>query len=225
MTRLRPGGSVRGREPWPTKGYPMSQADIAVDGPTDTGRRVSDWIARNLTTQGYCLGAEERTQLWVALRFATGLCLPLVAAALVLESLVLLLALASIGAVAGLAPRHPFDLLWNHGVRHISAAPPLPPNPVRRRHAFKIGAAWLLTVAALFAADLPAGAWALGGILIAACGLTTTVNFCVPSFALSLLERTRTRSATPGSGPFASHRDPSTASVPGARTQTTAGAR
>jgi len=203
----------------------MSEANVAAEVPGNAGRRVSGWIASNLATQGYCLDAGERRRLWLALRFATGLCLPLVAAALVLESLVLLLALAGIGAAAGLTPRHPFDLLWNHGVRRISGAPALPPNPVRRRHAFKLGAAWPLTVAALFAADLPAGAWALGGMLIAACGLTTTVNFCVPSFALSLLERTRMRSATPSSGPFASYRDPSTASLPGARTQTTAGGR
>ena len=33
-------------------------------------------------------------------------------------------------------------------------------------------------------------------MLIAACSLTTTVNFCVPLFAVSLLARVRTRSAT-----------------------------
>jgi hypothetical protein len=102
---------------------------------------------------------------------------------------VLLLALAGIGAVAGLAPRHPFDLLWNHGIRHVMSAPPVPPSPVRRRHAFKIGAALLLLVAALFAAGLSTVGLAVGGALLGACFLATTVNFCVPSFLLSVSER------------------------------------
>ena len=73
---------------------------------------------------------------------------------LVLQSAVLILALVPIGAVAGWTSRHPFDLLWNYGLRHLTGAPPLPPNPTPRRHAFK---------------------------LVAVCGLVTTTNFCVPS--------------------------------------------
>ena len=179
----------------------MREAKQAVDRPADAGSRFSGsgpaeagsgfsgWMAGNLTVQGYHLDAGERNRLRVGLRFATGLCLPLVAAGVVLESPVLLLAPASIGAIAGLAPRHPFDLLWNHGVRHVMAAPPLPPNPVRRRHAFKIGAVLLLLVAALFAAGHSTVALTLGGVLLAACCLATTVNFCVPSFLLSVSER------------------------------------
>jgi hypothetical protein len=167
----------------------MKEAKQAIDAPTDAGSRFSDWMARNLATQGYHADAEERNRLRVGLRFATGLCLPLVAAAVLLKSPELLLALAGIGAVGGLTPRHPFDLLWNHGVRHVMGAPPLPPNPVRRRHAFKIGAALLLLAAALFAAGLAAAGLALGGVLLAACLLATTVNFCVPSFLLSVSAR------------------------------------
>src|SRR5919109_2251652 len=112
-------------------------------------KSASQWMSRNLATQGYRLGAEERRRLRLGLRFPTGLCLALVVTALVLESPAMLAALAGIGLVAGFTPRHPFDLLWNHGLRHLSAAPPLPPNPARRRHAFKLGTAWLLTVAVL----------------------------------------------------------------------------
>ena len=167
----------------------MKQAKQPVDGPADAGSRVSDWMARNLAIQGYHADAAERTRLRVGLRFATGLCLPLVAVAVLLESPVLLLVLAGIGAIGGLASRHPFDLLWNEGVRHVMGAPPLPPNPVRRRHAFKIGAALLLLAAALFAAGLSAAGPALGDVLLAACLLATTVNFCVPSFLLSVSAR------------------------------------
>jgi hypothetical protein len=157
-------------------------------------RRVSNWMDSNLATQGYFLAADERRRLRLGLRFATGLCLPLVVVALVLESPAMLLAMAGVGLVAGFTPRHPFDLVWNRGVRHVLNAPAVPPNPVRRRHAFQVGSACLLAVAALFAADLPVAAFALGGLLVAACSLVTATNFCVPSFLSSLLDRRRARS-------------------------------
>ena len=53
----------------------------------------------------------------------------LVVIGLALQSAVLILALVPIGAVAGWTRRHPFDLIWNHGLRHLSGAPELPPNP------------------------------------------------------------------------------------------------
>lgn len=170
----------------------MKEAKQAVDRGADAGSRFSGWMARNLAIQGYHVDAEERNRLRVGLRFATGLCLPLVAVAVLLGSPVLLTVLAGIGAIAGLGPRHPFDLLWNHGIRHVLDAPPVPPNPVRRRHAFKIGAALLLLVAVLFATGHSTLALALGGVLLAACFLSTTVNFCAPSFLLSVSGRWRT---------------------------------
>jgi arsenite methyltransferase len=77
------------------------------------------WIRENLSTQGYCLTDAERRELAVGLRFSTGLCLSLVVVALALQSATLLFALTGIGAVASFAARHPFDHVWNHGVRHI----------------------------------------------------------------------------------------------------------
>jgi hypothetical protein len=148
-------------------------------------------MARNLVTQGYCLEAGERMRLRLGLRFATGMCLPLVTLALALESPVLFVALAGIGTVAGLTPRHPFDVVWNRGIRYLFSAPALPPNPMRRRHACKIGTLWLLATGAFFEAGMPTVALVLGGGVIASCGLVTATNFCVPSFLLSLLDRAR----------------------------------
>ena len=45
----------------------------------------------NLTTQGYCLSDGERRELWLGVRFSTGLCLTLVIVALGLESPVMVL--------------------------------------------------------------------------------------------------------------------------------------
>jgi hypothetical protein len=158
------------------------------------------WMRANLTTQGYCLSDAERCRLAVGLRFSTGLCLSLVVVALALESPVMVFALSGVGVVAGFAAWHPFDHLWNHGVRHLLGRPALPPSPRRRRDAFKVATVWLMVVGALFAAGAAAAALVLGGMLVAACALVTATNLCLPSETFAWLERRRgaggTRSIT-----------------------------
>ncbi len=149
------------------------------------------WMRENLTTQGYCLNDAERRELAVALRFSTGLCLSLVVVALVLPSPIMIFALTGIGLVASFAARHPFDHLWNHAVRHLVGGPVLPPNPRRRRDAFKLATVWLAIVGTLFAAGAGAVALILGGLLLAACVTVTTTNFCLPSEMFAWLERRR----------------------------------
>lgn len=156
---------------------------------------LTDWMGRNLTTQGYCLSDTERRKLWLGLRFPTGACLALVIAGVAVESVPVLLVASGVGLIAGFTPRHPFDLVWNHGVRHALRMPALPPNPPRRRHAFKIAGGWLLTLAGLFAAGLMTAGVVLGVAMIAACSAVTLFNLCLPSIALALWERFRHRDA------------------------------
>ena len=149
------------------------------------------WTNANLRVQGYRLTPEESRALRWGLRFPTALCLALVIAGLALESAPLILALVPIGVIAGWTRRHPFDCLWNDGLRQLSGAPALPPNPAPRRHAFKLAAAWLLAVGVLFAIGQPAIALGLGLTLVAVCGLVTATNFCIPSTLLGLWWRRR----------------------------------
>jgi hypothetical protein len=158
------------------------------------------WMESNLGVQGYCLRAEEAGALRWALRFPTALCLALVVTGLVLESAVLILALVPIGAIAGWTRRHPFDLIWNHGLRHLSGAPELPPNPTPRRHSFKLATVWLLAVGLLFAFGQPTAALALGVVLVGVCGLVTLTNFCIPSTLLGIWWR-RQGAGTPTTQP------------------------
>jgi hypothetical protein len=155
------------------------------------GERAGGWMNANLGVQGYCLTAEERRSLRWGLRLPTALCLALVVTGLTLQSALVVLALVPIGAVAGWTARHPFDLLWNHGLRHLNGAPELPPNPTPRRHAFKLATVWLLAVGLLFAVGLQTAGLVLGGVLVAVCGLVTATNFCIPSTLLGAWWRRR----------------------------------
>lgn len=117
----------------------------------------------------------------------------MVAVGLALESVPLLLVTVVIAAVAGFTSRHPFDYLWNHGVRYAFRAAPVPPNPRRRRDAFKVGTAMLAVVVALFATGADTAALIMGGFLLAACASVTALNLCLPSETLALVERIRNR--------------------------------
>lgn len=102
-----------------------------------------------------------------------------------LESPAMVFALSGIGVIAGFTARHPFDHLWNHGVRRMVGGPRLPPNPARRRDAFKVATASLLVVATLLAAGATTAGLILGGMLVAACATVTAANLCLPSEAFA----------------------------------------
>jgi hypothetical protein len=157
------------------------------------GRRFSAGIAARmdayLSVQGYQLSAEQRRALRVGVRLPTALCLALVLIGLVTQSALLVFALVPIGAVAGWTPRHPFDAVWNHGLRHLHGAPPLPPNPRRRRHTFKLATVWLAGVGALLALGQTTVALGLGAVLVGVCALVTATNICIPSILLSAWAR------------------------------------
>ena len=149
------------------------------------------WMDANLNVQGYRLTIGESHALRWGLRFPTALCLLLAVTGLGLQSAALILALVPIGVVAGSTRRHPFDQIWNHGLRYLTGAPELPPNPTPRRHAFKLATVWLLAVGVLFAVGQPTAALVLGGVLVAVCGLVTVTNFCIPSTLLGIWWRWR----------------------------------
>jgi hypothetical protein len=158
---------------------------------TEARRDAGTWMGSRLATQGYCLTADESRHLAVALRFSTGVCLTLVVLALALQSAVMVLALSGIGVVASFAARHPFDHVWNQAARQLVGGPVLPPNPRRRRDAFKVATAWLALVGILLAAGATTAALVLGAMLVAACATVTATNLCLPSETFAWLERRR----------------------------------
>jgi hypothetical protein len=142
---------------------------------------VSGLPRGNPAAQGYCLPPAQLRELRFAVRFPVALCLALAAMGVALESPAILLALAPIGLIAGFSPRHPFDLIWNHAGRHLGGGAELPPNPPMRRNAFKLGTAWLVVTAILFAVGATLAGVVVGSMLLAACASAAVLNFCVPS--------------------------------------------
>lgn len=150
---------------------------------------TGDWMRANLTTQGYCLSDQDSRALWLGMRFAGATCMTLVIVALALTSPAMIFALAGLGLIASLGPRHPFDYVWNHAVRRIAGGPSVPPTARGRRFGFRVATAWLVAVGALLAAGTTTAGAVVGILLLAACAPFTLLNLCIPSVALGWWER------------------------------------
>ncbi|MBI5288491.1 MAG: DUF4395 family protein [Chloroflexi bacterium] len=143
---------------------------------------LSSTLRRRLDIQGYGCesdGTLARTQL--GLRFSPALCAAIAAAGTALASPPILWGLMVFAALGAVLTFHPFDLIYNYGIRHITGTPELPRNGAPRRFACAMASVWLLTTGGLFAASFDVAGYILGGALVAVAGLITTTHICIPS--------------------------------------------
>jgi hypothetical protein len=116
-------------------------------------------------------------------RLAFSLCTLFAASGTALGSPALLWALVPIAALAAIFPVHPFDLLYNHGVRYMTRTRPLPKRGAPARFACGVGAVWLVATAVAFQLGATATGYALGGLLVVVALLVSTMDICIPSLA------------------------------------------
>jgi len=101
----------------------------------------------------------------------------------------ILLALAGTALLGALLPFHPFDLIYNYGIRFIVRKRPLPPNRAPRRFSCGIAAVWLASTAAIFWSGEMALAYVLGILFVAVAVLVSTTDICIPSLMYQFLCR------------------------------------
>jgi hypothetical protein len=88
---------------------------------------MTPWRRRLLDIQGFDTVADrELAPVAPWLRLSFGLCALLGALGTVLASPTILLVLAPFAALAAASPVHPFDLIYNLGIRHLTGTGPLP---------------------------------------------------------------------------------------------------
>jgi hypothetical protein len=115
------------------------------------------------------------------LRFTPAVCTALVALGTALALPVLLWALVPLAAFGAVLPVHPFDLVYNFGLRRLTGTGPLPPNGAPRRFACGLGAVWVAATALAFGAGWPVAGYVLGGVLTSVGTLVSVTHFCIPS--------------------------------------------
>lgn len=137
---------------------------------------------RRLDIQGFDhvdAAALARVAPW--LRLAFGLCALVAAVGTATASPPLLLVLVLIASLGALFPVHPFDLVYNFGIRFITGTPPLPRRGAQSRFACGLGAVWLFATAWHFQVGHDIVGYVLGGLLTGVAGLVSTTDVCVPS--------------------------------------------
>ncbi len=146
------------------------------------GRTLGAKRLCRLDVQGFDTVDEDLlSQVAPWLRLAFGLCATLAIVGTALASTPLLLTLAGIAFVAALSPVHPFDLIYNFGIRHGTGTPPLPKRGPPNRFACGVGALWLIATVGAFDASWTTVAYVLGFTLAGVAILVSTMDICIPS--------------------------------------------
>lgn len=145
-------------------------------------------IRHRVELQGFvCLNDKTITGINLPLRLAPLVCLVWVTIGTVLASPGILWSLLPFALLGAILPGHPFDVLYNHALRHFIRTPRLPRYPKPRRFACLIASAFLAIAASGFQMDIPALGYGFGIALMAAATITVTTGFCIPSFIYGLL--------------------------------------
>jgi len=143
---------------------------------------ISPVTRRRLDIQGFTDVDEDlldQTVSW--LRFAFALCTILAALGTVIASPIFLYVLAPIAALAAISPVHPFDLIYNYGIRYLTKTPQLPKRGAPSRFACGLGSVWLIVTALMFQSGNLTIGYILGGSLTFVALLVSTTDFCIPS--------------------------------------------
>lgn len=145
-------------------------------------------VRENIEAQGFC-GLDEKTcrQIDFPLRLSPAICMVWAAIGTGLASPAILWALAPFAALGAILPGHPFDVLYNHGLRHLSGSPALPRYGARRRFACVLATAMIVVAAWGFQAHLPLLGYIVGWSLVAAAFVNVCTGFCIPSSIVRLI--------------------------------------
>lgn len=149
-------------------------------------------IRGRLETQGYTCSTEsefDRLMPWV--RFSPLLCSTIGAIGTFLAAPKLLLWLALSAALGVIFPNHPFDQLYNHGIRRLTGTRPLPPSPPPRRFACAIAMVWLVATGSSFQRGRKRLGYVLGTLFVVISGLNA-LYICVPSMVYRAVFRQST---------------------------------
>ena len=148
----------------------------------DMTQTLSPRTRRLLDIQGFeDVKTQDLAPVAPWLRLSFGLCTLLGGLGTILASPTILLALTPLAALAAASPVHPFDLIYNYGIRHVTGTGPLPRRGAPTRFGCGMGAGLVLVTAWVFSAGHLVVGYALGGVLTSVVLLVSTTDICIPS--------------------------------------------
>lgn len=139
-------------------------------------------LRRRLKIQGFEGLSDSDLRKWGGwIEFSPILCATFAALGTALAWIPGLLGLACIAALGAVLPFHPFDLIYNHGIRRFTKTRPLPSNGMPRRFACGMATVWLCVTAYCFYEGWNVAGYVLGSSLVATAVLVSTTHICIPS--------------------------------------------
>jgi hypothetical protein len=149
---------------------------------------VSTTTRKRIEAQGF-LGLDDRELAEVGpwLRLSPAICMVWVAIATYFESYMALAILTPLAALGAVLPWHPFDIIYNNGIRHILGTRVLPKYNAPRHFACMVATLWLAGTAWAFYSGATMVGQILGYALVVAAAVPTFTDFCIPSFIYGLI--------------------------------------
>ena len=147
-------------------------------------------LRHRLEQQGFC-GLDDATLAEVGpwLRWSPALCTFFMVLGVALRSPAWLWLLAATAFLGVFLPFHPFDLLYNHVVRHLTGTRPFPHSSPQRRFACGLASLWLVATGWAFRAGSNPLGYSLGVPLILVAALVSLTHICIPSILFNTLFR------------------------------------
>jgi len=145
-------------------------------------------LRAKIEAQGFCgLDDDSLLQINYPLRLAPAICLAWTLTGTALASPAILLALVPLAFLGAVLPGHPFDIIYNFGLRHLFGTRALPPYGFRRRLGCVAASIFLTASALSFQFGIPAIGYVLGSMVAMGTLLNVATGLCPPAVVMGLL--------------------------------------
>jgi hypothetical protein len=146
-----------------------------------------NYTRKFLQIQGFNLDDEALAEIGPWMRWPYVLCASILTVGVVLASPAILWTLSTVAIATVFLPYHPFNYVYNYGVRHLTGTRPLPPGTVQGKFSCGVGGVWLIATGAAFFTGAATVGYVLGGALVAIATLLATTQLCIPSVIFNAL--------------------------------------
>lgn len=148
-------------------------------------------VKRRLQVSGFQLDDETVAEIGPWMRWSTSFCALFTILGTSLASPWILWALALTALGGSVLPNHPFDYVYNHGVRRLTKTRPLPPNPPPRKFACYVATPWLIGTGLAFFLGAHTVGYALGALFASVAALVSLTHICIPSILYNAIFGTK----------------------------------
>ncbi len=147
-----------------------------------TKKMLSPNRIKRLKIQGYCNMTDTRlSELAFGNRFAYILCSGVVGVGVLTAHIPILGTMMVVALFGVLLPNHPFDYIYNYGIRDLMGKPKLPRRSKQIKFACIVATIWLAITIGLFHIGFATGGYIVGGVLFSLTFIVSTTDICVPS--------------------------------------------